>query len=326
MKNNNTYYEELIIRYLAKECDATEVQKLESWVKESKENQKLFVQLKKLSTLSSLKRPMDVSEDWKKLQNTIQPKAKVVSIDSTSKKRTYLQWGVAAAIISILSLTFYLTTLNPSEEYKTQTAINEIQDMELADHSIVDLDVGATLTYPEKFSDKRIVKLTGTAFFDIERDEEHPFIIETQNARIEVLGTSFLVKSDANRTEVIVKTGKVSLSNKKQGKVILNIGDKGILSNEKIEKFTNTDSNFLSWKTKELKFENNSLSYVVSKINETYHSDIKFEDKNIRTCSLSAEFKNQDLKVVLGVVSEALDLIITEKDSTIWISGDGCDK
>ena len=325
MKNENTYYEELIIRYLHRECTTVEIQKLEMWVKENKENQKFFVELKKLNTLSSLKKPVNISNDWKTIQQKIQAETKTVSIESSTKRKTYLQWGIAAAIISILSLTFYLTTLNPSEKYKTQTAIKDTIDVNLIDNSIVDLDVGASLTYPDKFSDKRIVKLKGTAFFDIERDEEHPFIIETQNARIEVLGTSFLVKSDEHNTEVIVKTGKVSLSNEEQGEVILTVGDKGSISKHKIEKTVNKDHNFLSWKTKELIFKNDNLEYIIEKINTTYHSNLKIENDALLDCALSAHFKNQELDEILNVVSETLDLNIRKEGKTIFVSGNGCE-
>jgi ferric-dicitrate binding protein FerR (iron transport regulator) len=76
------------------------------------------------------------------------------------------------------------------------------------------LNYGSTLRYARRFGTERVVHLAGEAFFDVEA-EERPFIVETFNARVRVLGTRFNVRawqqSLAPGTSVTVASGRVAL-------------------------------------------------------------------------------------------------------------------
>ena len=115
-------------------------------------------------------------------------------------------------------------------------------------------------------------------------------------------------------------------SEAKRGRTFIIRLEHGEIIHEKIEKLPNTDSNFLSWKTKELFFENDSLAYVITKINETYHTNIQFQDTTLKNCSLSAQFKNQKLNDVLNVISKTLDLTIEKEGERLLINGSGCEE
>ena len=54
------------------------------------------------------------------------------------------------------------------------------------------------------------MSLLGNALFDVSGNKERPFLIETEQARIEVLGTSFNIKSsDKSAFELAVRRGVV---------------------------------------------------------------------------------------------------------------------
>ena len=59
----------------------------------------------------------------------------------------------------------------------------------------------------------RKLNLTGEAFFEVAPDTSLPFIIAAANTQVRVVGTSFLVKTDNDQVELVVKTGKVQFSN-----------------------------------------------------------------------------------------------------------------
>ena len=51
----------------------------------------------------------------------------------------------------------------------------------LADGTTVHLNAGSKLLYPVRFVGKRrIVTLEGEAYFDVRKDEEHPFVVRTR--------------------------------------------------------------------------------------------------------------------------------------------------
>ena len=145
---------------------------------------------------------------------------------------------------------------------------------------------------------------------------------------MEVLGTSFYVNAKPNeaKIEVTVETGKVAVYSNAENKIELIAGDVGTYNkqNKNLSKATNTDSNFLSWKTKKLLFDNTSLEEVFRKIQETYGVNMQVSNKAILSCRWTASFDNQQLETVLNVLKETFDLQIKQSGKEIILSGTGC--
>lgn len=88
-------------------------------------------------------------------------------------------------------------------------------NLTLSDGTQIWLNGESSLRYPVNFTtEKRIVTLTGQAYFEVSKDEEHPFIVITQNMNIEVIGTSFDVNSypDSELNTMTLVTGKVKVT------------------------------------------------------------------------------------------------------------------
>ncbi|MCS3632135.1 transmembrane sensor [Salinibacter ruber] len=101
------------------------------------------------------------------------------------------------------------------------TAAGEQTTVVLPDGSTVELNGGTTLAYDRGFQSlpfvpaaQRRVQLTGEAFFEVD-DGDRPFHVTTPNARVEVLGTTFDVRTrtgeDAPETTVTLTSGRVRL-------------------------------------------------------------------------------------------------------------------
>lgn len=84
----------------------------------------------------------------------------------------------------------------------------------LPDGSEVELNADSKITYPSKFTGSvRELRLTGEAFFRVQRDSLRPFHVISENLAITVLGTSFNMQCypDKNQTKVALVSGKVRL-------------------------------------------------------------------------------------------------------------------
>ncbi len=329
MKNENQHidYEELIARYLSGDCSSGESALLEKWVKESDENRRLFMEMKKVWTLSALRKTpeTDLEQAWESVQRKIKPSVSLHRKERRRRRHFPYRWTIAAAVALLFGLAFYFTRLKQGTEFRTMIAQNENIHIALPDGSSVDLDAGSVIRFPEKFSTLRKVELQGTAFFDVQHDARHPFVIQANDTRIQVLGTAFTVKSGKQRTEVVVARGKVALSGPRNEKVILVAGERGLWKDDTLTKGKNQDANFLSWKTKEIVFDNAPLEYVVDKLNEVYHTKIVFEkNEAIRSCALTAHFKNEKLDEVLDVIAAGLNLRFVKQGNRIRIEGEGC--
>ncbi|NWJ52921.1 MAG: FecR family protein [Bacteroidetes bacterium] len=98
--------------------------------------------------------------------------------------------------------------------YKVKVAYGSKTTIELPDSSVVILNSGSSLSYPDRFeAGSRTVVLNGEAFFEVKKNKHRPFYVKTNDITIRVLGTKFNVKSypDENTTETTLVSGKVEI-------------------------------------------------------------------------------------------------------------------
>src|SRR3712207_8218705 len=98
----------------------------------------------------------------------------------------------------------FLFTHPPShKQLITAQATTAIRKITLNDGTQVWLNKGAKLTYPPSFDEKeRTVSLVGEAYFNVKHSHDVPFIVESRNARVKVLGTEFNYNTDRKSTRL----------------------------------------------------------------------------------------------------------------------------
>ena len=329
---NDIKYIDLISKYLAGEATSAEITMLEKWVLEAEENKDLFNHYKKawmLSNAQKSRESIDVDAEWKQVSQKLFPKTgKVVKLDGKKARKNTYFLRVAAAILFLVAA-FYWFRQAGSNDIKMQTiaSTESVKEITLPDGSLVSANKNTTLSFPEEFDGKtRKVSLEGAAFFEVEHNPQQPFVIETQDLTIRVLGTSFYVDSHENDTivSVIVRTGRVSMKYATD-EIILTKGEKGIFHKRtrKLEKRINKDSNYLAWKTGVLVFDN-TLANIVKSINDLYDAHIIITNEQIKNCEYTVSFRNQSLDSILKVLEELTGLEIERKGDQVLISGEGC--
>ncbi len=325
---------DLIGKYLANEASEEEITLLEAWVKKDAENQKTFRELKQTWMLSNTKatdEQINLNAEWAKLNATLFDEKELTDLSTSETKNFNYNKFLKVAAIIVIFLTagyflFYLIS-NPSTEQLV--AGNTVISGTLPDGTEVTLNHNSILKFPKIFaSNIRAVHLQGDAYFDVAHNLSKPFVIKTKNIQVEVIGTSFYInaKEEQSTIDVYVKSGKVAIIGDKEEKLFLIAGEKGTFdkSNNQLTKKENLDPNFISWKTRQLTFENESLVNVIDKINQTYHSNITIENPDIYHCLLTATFEDQPLEIILEVILETFDLNIEKVDGNILISGNEC--
>lgn len=205
---------------------------------------------------------------------------------------------------------------------------SNLKAITLPDGSVVKLNARTKLEYPEVFGPAgRKVKLSGEAFFEVAKDVAHPFIIDTGNALVEVLGTSFNVSAypGSGLVEVNVETGKVKLTRNKNGEpashsAILPAGQHGWLkvANGAIGQTAVLSQNYSAWVTKKISFQRTPLAEAFSTLENTYHVPIKMEGPEIGTLSYTANFADQPLDYIIAVIARTHRLNVT-RDSEGFI-------
>ena len=130
----------------------------------------------------------------------------------TRKSKNHLL-KIAASITVILATTIWVVYFRERPDvYMNETA--HFIGVDLPDGSQVILNSNARLQYQLKLDGVRFVTLAGEAFFDVARDEQSPFVIQTNDVHTKVLGTSFNIKSTDSIIDVSVATGLVQVTSK----------------------------------------------------------------------------------------------------------------
>lgn len=334
MKNDNNHidYAGLIGKYLAKEASAEEITALEKWVAESDENKDTFNKYKQSWILSGIKKKnknIDLDAEWTMLSSKLfEQRIETVSSPKIRKLQPGLPlfFRIAAAVVVLFAVSFFLYNFFLKPGTVEMMAATTIETETLSDGTTITLNRNSTFKYPKKFTkDVRKVELTGDAYFEVEHNKNQPFIIESQNIEIEVLGTSFYVDSheDNSTVEVVVNSGGVALRSDKENQIILKAGDKGIFDKKTGQLFRekNTDVNYNSWKTKLLVFDDTKLAEVVDKLNEVYDTNIEIINPEIDNCRITVTFDNMTIEAVINILRETLDIVIEKHDNGYFISG-----
>jgi transmembrane sensor len=137
-------------------------------------------------------------------------------------------------------------------------------------------------------------------------------MITADEALVKVLGTSFTVNTKVEGVALIVKTGRVSFSSIADASknLVVNAGEKALLSDSGITKEPNTDPNFNAWQSKQLSFNDTPLEEVARMIGDAYNVTITINQADaaqIAAKGVTIEFRDQSLSSIL----KELELITT---------------
>lgn len=203
----------------------------------------------------------------------------VVPLDSAGAQLSMMQGGTR---IAAKNGTVEYTGESTSRQvlYNTlTTARGQQYPLRLSDGSLVLLDAGSSITYPAGFpADRRVVQVKGQAWFEIAKDAARPFIVNSDNKQVEVLGTSFNVKAyeDSPGVEVTLVEGAVRVTSGTENQV-LKPGQQAILSTG-IKLNTHADINeAIAWKDGNYEYKSRNLTYVMQDVARWYDIEIVYE-------------------------------------------------
>ena len=229
--------------------------------------------------------------------------------------------AVAAVLITGTFTVYYLNNKVTGRELVTSTSqIEKNKEIILSDGSRIWLNRNTQLAYPKVFKGNiRKVNLAGEAYFEVARNPDKPFIIETVQSEITVLGTSFNINTDSVQTNVSVTTGKVNVKSLySQASVNLLSDDMANVTENDIQKMQITNRNYLSWKTGRFIFKDAPLKDVIKDLNSFYNKQIVLNNPDIN-CSFSANFDNAGLSDIIEILKLTCSIEITEKGNNYEI-------
>ena len=203
MINKDSDIEIIISRYLSKEATPEEIKVLDDWISATPENYRSFLSQKNVWEVSHPAfnpEEIDVDNAHRKVMEKILHQNQPVSVRPKLSFLHYWQQVAAILLLPLLILSAYLYFKPASQIAETYqelfTPYGTWSVVNLPDGSKVWLNAGSSLKYPTQFNDKqRVVSMQGEAYFEVESDKEHPFIVKTKQLTVEATGTAFNVNA-----------------------------------------------------------------------------------------------------------------------------------
>lgn len=241
---------------------------------------------------------------------------------------SYRRITLSAAILACL-LYFPFSFLQRNDSGENRNLLTE-QNKEkatlvttLEDGSIVYLARNTSLQYPEHFSaEKREVILQGNALFDVKGNKKRPFIIETEEIRIEVIGTAFdVISSDTQPFELSVQRGevKVTLKQKNESKYV-KVGETVTLLSGNLRLYPTKNPSVFDRYTEKMKFKDEPIGNILHVIN-LHSSGLQIQTtEELARRPLTVTFSDNTPEAVTKLMCQAFALKCTRKNNILFLS------
>lgn len=225
--------------------------------------------------------------------------------------KPFFRYAAAVAILILAGAAFYLFTTNQSDQNQDILMVLDVEngkreDITLSDGTKIVLNAGTSLSYPEKFGEnERKIYLNGEAFLDVAVDKNKPFIVQTERAQIEVLGTSFCVNAydDSDHMSVTVETGKVQVNMSNATMRLL--PNEHLYYNKVTEDFSKTRENLKNtklWMSGGMYFNRTPIQEVAEELMRRFDCNIEFAEGEIFEEYIYGTHDGEDLETILNAI------------------------
>jgi transmembrane sensor len=339
MKKEEIY--DVIARDLTGTPESNDAKEINEWTENKKSNYLIYKTIRNYF----LQKPSETSskESFEKLKERIDKNGLATDIDANVSAQTEtktIDWRpwlkYAAVLIMAIGLgwtAYYVANQETTNPIQMATVEKSNPDgrkttFELPDGTRVNLNAASELKYVDDVENsKRVVYLSGEAFFDVAKDKTKPFSVITKGISTTALGTSFNVKAYKNDAfvKVLLLTGKVGveyLSAKASG-LILNPGMGAEYDSNKGDLIAK-DFNFekeMGWRNGIIILDNAGQSEVMDELERWYGVEIEIENENqAGEWNYSGRFQNENLDNVLSTMGHVKGFNHKIEDKSVTIT------
>lgn len=206
---------------------------------------------------------------------------------------------VLLTLCSSFAFNYFLEKSEPLAMHKITVPAGQRINIDLPDGSNVWLNANTTIEFPLSFTkENRIIYLDGEAFFDVKRNEKHPFVVHTDRYNVKVLGTKFNVDaySDSENFETTLINGKVSLTahSNTNKEIILMPNQKAFLQDGKLNIENIDDFTQYRWIEGLICFKRAEFKSIMKKFEKYYEVKIIINNKKVSQHIFTGKFRQAD--------------------------------
>lgn len=228
----------------------------------------------------------------------------------------YRTWSVAAVAIVLLGLITVTAYWQGSRQIQSnfsdivvEAPLGSKTKLTLPDGSTVWLNAGSKMIYSQGFgvSDRRLA-FQGEGYFEVEKNDEMPFLVQTHDVNVTVVGTKFNFRNYPEDEEAVryLSPNEKMVLHKATGKMDI--------TSAKVKEVT-------LWTENILLFDEDLLPDIVRELERSYHVQIEIENEDLKQTRFYGQFNQleQNIYDVLGMLSETGKLKYHEEGKVIYL-------
>lgn len=317
---------QLLIKYRENRCDAQELDQVLAYLKTEAGQQHLAKLLDDEPTGLSPSSAADADYDgvFDRINERIVRKQPRPMAKRGFISRRRFSAAATVALLLLATTAWFFGQNTSGTTY--QTAYGETQVVTLPDGSVVTLNAHSRLTLSDDFDVRREVWLEGEAFFEVEKVQDEAqnsikFAVHTDRLRVEVLGTSFNVQDWDEKTQVVLKSGKVKLTSATHKAVTMEPGELAEVTetSQTIRKKVVNPDRYSAWTESRLRCDDTPLQEIATVIERRFGKRVIFEQEKLRKITVTGTMPLHKLTLLIEVLEASLPVAIQVDEEALTI-------
>jgi transmembrane sensor len=348
------FSDDSFVRFIKGKAPYNEKKYWESWEKKSPHNHQMIEQARELTQYAGFEagNVPDPQMELKKFEAAAEQ-----TVSGNQKKSiqkfypphrrpgTFIRAAAALLIVGILSIGLFLMDTERPEELSEkdvavqsmsefQTSYGEKATLQLTNGSEIILNANSRLSYLYTGSagEGRMmdIYLEGEAWFDIVPDAgENPgqYRIHTSHGVVEVLGTTFAVRTSSRKTQAVLEEGVIRINlNEVEGSkfeegIVMNPGQmiEFLQDSGRIELREVNPDLYTSWIRDVWIFDETPLAEIAERMESVFGVTVEIASSGLKEKTLSGSIGSKNLSLIKQGISEALDEKVVQNGDTIII-------
>ena len=303
--------------YLTDTITPEDMTTLNGWVSACAENAQLFERIREVWFSLSVANRNLVFDSRKGYKQFIKRVRNAERKSLCHRLMPMVRYAAAAVVAVLLVVGAYVSGRRDVEvhfaEITTEAPMGSTAEVVLPDGSLVVLNAGSRIVYSQGFGmDNRNVTLQGEGYFEVERNENIPFVVSSEQMTVRVLGTKFNL-CDYNETQeaaVTLVEGKVDVTNNHdQIHVEITPDMRAVINKENhamvVEKTSATDNT--QWREGYLFFDEEPLADIARELERCYGVEISIQKEELKEYKFYGKLPSRQLSIeeVLDILSSA---------------------
>lgn len=337
MKEDNIISDKDVLMGKSVSGNATfeEVRQMEFWKADSKNNQQIYNQtLKVWENCGPFISDEKVVYDKQRVDAAI---GRNLAAQVRKMRRQSIFYKIAAILAFPLALGisfYYFSSLGNNDVQPLQiceitSPKGHVSKCVLPDGTEIWVNTGSTISYnTTSFNrESREVELDGEAYFEVTKNAEKPFKVNTTLANIKVTGTSFNVKAypESGDFETVLAEGSIEmqLNTRNRQTVQLVPGERAVFDlQENGVAIDIVDAQFFtSWRNGEILFKDATLNDLVKELERIYDIRFHMKDETLGEFRFRGMFSyNNNLIDALEKIKRTSGIGYYIENKEVWLS------